>query len=63
MTSKKEKKPKVSETDEKQQENEPISANAVKETSSKTTGAKLNLAKIEKQLIKATGEKAAELRK
>ncbi len=63
MTSKKEKKPKVAETDEKQQENEPIAATGVKETSSKITGAKLNLAKIEKQLIKATGEKAAELRK
>ena len=53
MTSKKEKKPKAPESDHEEQVKKPTGS----------SGGKLNLGKLEKQLVKATGEKAAELRK
>lgn len=56
MTSKKDKKSKIeAEPDQKEEEET--------KKSSSSSHAKLNLAKMEKSLIKATGEKAAELRK
>ena len=58
MTTKKDKKLKIEAEADQQKEEEPIEA---KKTSNGS--AKLNLAKMEKSLIKATGEKAAELRK